>query len=77
MPLIISILNEIFSNATLRFAGQEAVTICLVVPTVLDINFCLRKHLDLTSPAASVACKNMVRALKNSLQKRIQKLCNG
>ena len=62
MPLIISILNEIFSNATLRFAGQVAVTISLVVPTDLDINSCLRKHSDITSPAASVACKNMVRA---------------
>ena len=70
MPLIISILNKILSNATLRFAGQEAVTISLVLPTVLDINSCLRKQSDLTSPAASVACKNMVRALRNSLQKR-------
>ena len=70
MPLIISILNKIFSNATLRFAGQEAVTVSLVVPTVLDITSCLRKHSDLTSSAASVTCKNMVRALKNSLQKR-------
>ena len=70
MPLIISILNKIFSNATLRFAGQEAVTVSLVVPSVLDINSCLRKHSDLTSSAASVTCKNMVRALKNSLQKR-------
>ena len=70
MPLIISILHNLFPNATRRFAGQEAVTISLVVPTVLDINSCLRKHSDLTNPAASVACKNMVRALTNSLQKR-------